>query len=247
MKTQFFSFGLTLNWLVLTVFSFAPSVQAQLISPPIVFKQPDPPPVGNPPDTSSGVDRNPCTESAIPFSAIAPTDPTFWAITVEESPEFWFYVPYTPEQIESATLKLLDEEGNVLERKSVQVTGTPGIVRLPSPTPLVRDRVYLAQFSLDFYCSETSPLETKFVRVNAMKRELPTALAEQLTQADTLEEKAILYAESGFWYDVLMAIAQLEGEKATTGREQLFGSVGLADFSALPLTQCCFPVESMAE
>jgi hypothetical protein len=235
--------AVTLSWLSWSLFPLFPV--ATLASPPLVFEQPLPPPVPDPPPTDSGVGRDPCSDSAVPLSAIAPLamrpegDETMaWGLTTQALPEFWFYIPYTPEQIESASFKLFDDRGNPIER-DVEVTGTPGIVRLVSPIPLASDRWYQAHFSLEFYCNDTSPLETKFVRTNAIKRDLPPTLTEPLEQANTPREKAIFYAQNGFWYDVLSAIAQLESEEATTERDRLFESVGLGAFVSQPMTQCC--------
>ena len=159
-----------------------------------------------------------CPEVDTPLTALVPIAETLsgeqvpWRLTSAEYPTFWFYVPYplTDEHPGELRIKTTDEKGNSIYKTLIQVTGTtPGVVsvRLPSTeAPLKIGESYTYLFVVR--CKPNEASENEFVRAS-VEREAPSAsLASQLSTA-TPRERAILYAQEGFWDEALTTLGEL--------------------------------------
>lgn len=159
-----------------------------------------------------------CPEVAIPLTALVPIAETasgeqvVWGLTSAEYPTFWFYVPYplTDKLPGELRIKTTDEKGNSIYKTLVRVTGTsPGVVgvRLPSTeAPLKIGELYTYQFVVG--CKPKEASENEYVAASVERREQPAAIASQLKTA-TPRERAILYAQEGFWDEALTTLGEL--------------------------------------
>lgn len=73
-----------------------------------------------------------CKQTDKPLTALVPENGK--GLTRAEHPVFWFYIPYTPEDVHSIEFSLHDRnETTTLYRTSLQLPKTPGVVGIPLP------------------------------------------------------------------------------------------------------------------
>jgi hypothetical protein len=73
-----------------------------------------------------------CKQTEKPLTALIPVNGK--GLTTAEDSVFWFYIPYTPEEIDSIEFSLHNEdETTTLYRTSIQLTKTPGVIGIPLP------------------------------------------------------------------------------------------------------------------
>lgn len=73
-----------------------------------------------------------CKPTNRPLTALVPKNGN--GLTTSEYPVFWFYIPYTPEDVHSVEFSLHDrEEKTTLYRTNLQLTKTPGIIGISLP------------------------------------------------------------------------------------------------------------------
>ncbi len=154
----------------------------------------------------------PLTTALVPIAETSSGEQVVWGLTTAEYPTFWFYVPYplTDEHPGELRIKTTDEKGNSIYKRLLRVTGTtPGMVgvRLPSTeAPLKIGELYTYLFVVA--CNSKNASENEFVGASVERREQPSSIASQLTAA-TSRERAILYAQEGFWDEALTTLAEL--------------------------------------
>ncbi len=122
-------------------------------------------------------------------------------LTIAERPTFWFYVPYQASAKSLGKFQLLNEQQRVIYETSTQLIGTPGImgINLPRTFGSLENKRYQWVFSV--ICdTETSAAN---VSVNGYVERLSLApeLRKKLESAKTSQQKMLLYAENGLWYD----------------------------------------------
>ena len=187
-----------------------------------------------------------CPKVDKPLTALVPE--RHLALTVSESPTFWFYIPYPANVLKSATIILWDEDGNKIEQPTFLVKNTPGItkVRLPKTT-LETGKVYRVDFSVTCHdgngntTGSTLPLITSIKRVS-----LDTNLASELQTATTPRDRYVLYASHSLWYEALTELAELrqernEDEQIAADWESLLSQkeINLPELISEPIVDCC--------
>ncbi|WP_424097174.1 DUF928 domain-containing protein [Moorena producens] len=208
--------------------------------------------VGRPPKRTSGGSRGLCSDQLI---AIVPgsseiveatgncsnDSKSFLALTLAESPSFWFYVPKqsTPEL--TVEFVLLDHNQHSLLQETIRLSGTPGIVRVPLSKPLETDQVYRWQFSVVVNRRRSGNPKVE----GLVKRIIPdSTLSSKLKAATSPRERIAVYASHGIWHDAMTALAELRYQKPDDLRlerdwQDFLGSVGLRAIAVKPLVDCC--------
>lgn len=212
-------FGLTNSPIKASSESAKPANNSSTSSRRIPFKRIPAPNRGIPHGTRQAAKRGegcpivalPLTTALVPIAKTASEEQVAWGLTSAEYPTFWFYVPYPPGTY-SGELRVVikDEKGGNIQKSLIGVTGTtPGVVgvRLPSTeAPLKIGELYTYKFAVS--CKPGQPSENEYVVASVERRELSASLASQLRTA-TEREKAILYAQEGFWDEALTTLAEL--------------------------------------
>jgi hypothetical protein len=147
----------------------------------------------------------------VPIAETSSGEQVVWGLTSSEYPTFWFYVPYSlDEHPGELRVVITDEKIGNIQKPLIQVTGTtPGVVgvRLPSTeAPLKIGELYTYKFVVS--CKSDEASENEYVVASVERRELSASLATQLKTA-TPRERAILYAQEGFWDEALTTLAEL--------------------------------------
>ncbi|HAX76781.1 MAG TPA: hypothetical protein DCY88_13300 [Cyanobacteria bacterium UBA11372] len=219
----------TITWAFVSFTSYPSQVRAQFDRPINNFsmqrsqqakQKPDFSRAGRP---SSGSrigtgSRGPCSGTT-PLTALIPI--TNWGQTVAERPTFWFYVPYSSQQVSSGEF--------VLQKKGEQETltipftlpGTPGLVSFKIPStkaPLEIDKEYVWFFRL--YCkpqessaSDASSKPPELVQ-GWVQRVKPTPELEGDLKAATEPEYKV-YTNHLIWYDALDNLTKLRISQPT--------------------------------
>ncbi|HEY9834995.1 MAG TPA: DUF928 domain-containing protein [Stenomitos sp.] len=228
----------------------------------LVFNQPSTPPdKGAPGQQSDSGTRGPCdseeesltaTElvALIPAiekptsanSAISLPETNVWGLTAAEHPTFWFYIPETATLAKEAKLVLEDEE-NYRSDFRFTLPKVRGIVSLSIPStqpPLEISKQY--HWSLKIYCNPQKSPSPNFVVDGWIQRvELNPALENQLKVA-TSQEKIILYAQQGIWFETLTELANLHrtpSEDSNKAWADLLSFIGWAKLTEQPIVSCC--------
>lgn len=138
--------------------------------------------------------------------------------TTQESPVLWFYVPYASELVSVVEFDLQDADGKSLYREKLNLSGTPGIIRvdIPSSLPATGKALEIGQMYkwylyLDIDCKlQNSRSSRKSVNVHGwLQRVQPSdVLKQNLKLAKTDLEQAAAYAEAGIWQDALTLVAE---------------------------------------
>ncbi len=170
-------------------------------------------------------------------------DKTLWSITAQESPTFWFYIPYPAKgELEAEFLVMTNESQEVAHNGIYKIDKTPGIVSIIlQDKPLVVGKNYY--WSLTIICDPENRdsdvyVEGNLRRVNATPQLTPIPTAKP-------EEKVILYAQDGLWNETITTILQelypLDSELAKLYLRDLLKSeyVGLESLAEQSIISCC--------
>ena len=135
-----------------------------------------------------------------------------WSYTTAAHPTLWFYMPYTKNQAIPVDLTVVDDDSLaiVIPPISVQLPSKSGImaVRIPSSAPaLEMGKRY--RWALTINCASGANTSDKMQVEGVIVREAPSdvAIAELATAKGV--QKAVIYAENGFWQDALTTLAEL--------------------------------------
>jgi hypothetical protein len=234
--------------------AWANSTIAQLNS--IEFTPPPPPPDRDAPGSRGGGAGRGCGAIMALVPEYQQTLPQggaitkVWGTTIAERPTFWFDVPYEKGAIASLEFVLQDNSHPAKDiiRTTLTPPETPGIInfRLPETVPpLATGKLYQWFFKIRLQCgSSQSMARQKEELYGWVQRISPSAtLINQLKQA-TPQQQAILYAQSGIWYDALTTLGELrltnsQNAPLTKNWNQLLQIVGLEKLATKPLIQCC--------
>lgn len=198
-------------------------------------------PVGIPGRRVPGASRGGCQQGKKPLTALIPEmNPQ---LTTAEYPVFFFYIPQT--QAQALELVLTDENDEALYKETFQTTAAPGVVSLSLPAnsmpPLKIGKTYRWSFSM--ICDRQDRSGDLVLEGSIQRMEPDPNLAIQLKKAKP-QERAALYATSGFWQDTLVTLADLRRSRPSdlgvrTDWEDLLKSVGLERIAQEPLVECC--------
>ncbi|MGA7936594.1 MAG: DUF928 domain-containing protein [Kovacikia sp.] len=195
----------------------------------IRYQLKEPPPTGNPPQTSGAGNRGgigSCPIVNTPLTALVPKLETsngelIWGRTTEARPTVWIYVPYalSPKLPGELRLREQDVNGKPGNTTIARVTQTsPGVIglRLPSGKALKVNQTYYWSFVV--LCDLKDSSANQFVKAAIQRVATAPSLAKQLQTAQPLE-RAALYARAGLWYD---ALTQVAGLRQSHPREATF-------------------------
>ncbi|MGC9524111.1 MAG: DUF928 domain-containing protein [Limnospira sp.] len=233
-----------------------PNVDSQF--DPVRFNAPDLTGEGRPTqghtDTAT---RGSCKISSKEVSPLVP--PSYVGWTDAGHPTFWFSIPYGEEDFDTLNFMLMEirEDGSVAiiyEKMMKAPASLPGIigVALPESVPeLEVGKTY--DWYLEFYCID--PMATPLggqpnatIAGGIIRRKVPDDLERDLEATTTARERAIAYAEHGFWYDALTLVADLNRSNPgdptfAADWKSLLSDVELADIVTEPIVECCFVEE----
>ena len=217
---------------------------------------------GAPEDNTVGVDddgtRGDCVATAIPLTRLMGHHTPSLYLTTNSHPTFWFYVPYQPEQITSGIFSIQDPAGLKeywRTRFQFPETGSqsiPGIVSITLPQtedPLEPDLPYQWFFEFDCPTPDSDSERTSPASINGQVQrvEVNPELEAQLNAANNSVEQAEIYAQEGFWYDVLSQVGQLYLENPQSEAigelwQNLLQDIGLERVSTEPMIG---PIEAL--
>ncbi|NJP08624.1 MAG: DUF928 domain-containing protein [Leptolyngbyaceae cyanobacterium RU_5_1] len=176
-----------------------------------------------------------------------------WGTTTAERPTFWFDLPYEKGTIAAMEFVLQDNSRPARDvyRAAIATPDAPGIVSIQMPAsvrPLEAGTLYKWFFKVRLQCdSSTSAVKPRIQKEEVygwVQRVSPsTTLTSQLNQA-TPQQRAVLYAQHGIWFDALTTLAELrlanpQDIRLTEDWNRLLQTVGLEKLAAKPLIKCC--------
>ncbi|MDF5720305.1 MAG: DUF928 domain-containing protein [Rhizonema sp. PD37] len=202
------------------------------------------PPKGAPGQRSYAAARADCPATKIPMTALVP--PTNIGLTISERPTFWFYIPYQSISTKPVEFLLLNDQKNVVYKKTYPLTSTPGIISitLPQNAPILENgKKY--NWVLSFICDPENRLKDTFVKGYIEKIPINFNLKSLLDVANTPTERVSVFAENGVWYDALTLLAEerrMKPKDASIGKDwqDLLESpkVELQEFVSEPIVPC---------
>ncbi|KST64454.1 DUF928 domain-containing protein [Mastigocoleus testarum] len=218
----------------------------------IYFRQPQR--QGTPRGTRPAGKRGCLIASEIPFSPVVPvtkgTENTElrWGITTKTHPTFWFYIPHHIESVKSAKFSLRNRNNKTIYESNIKLTDAPGIISfsLPANAPnLEINQWYQYYLFIDRLCKPKIRLQKDFAQGWVKREAITSQLQAQLNENISAQQKAILYAQNGIWYETINTLATLNNTNAQNYIwVQLLQSVGLEKISKVPIISCCSPNHS---
>ncbi|MEL7245422.1 MAG: DUF928 domain-containing protein [Cyanobacteria bacterium J06573_2] len=190
----------------LLLFAFMKSADSQqireVITSPIQF---EPPPDGEPPDTSGGGSRDPdqskCSSDKEPIKALIPEGNFSW--TLQEIPSIYVYLPKT--SAKQVVLAFQDETEEYHETVFLPIKADEKVVSFSLPKdrpPLEIGKDY--KWKLTIVCGDTVDVEhpqlegwVKRIDINSINISL---------KDKTAIEQARWYAKNGYWYDYIKVL-----------------------------------------
>ncbi|MEL7038472.1 MAG: DUF928 domain-containing protein [Cyanobacteria bacterium J06592_8] len=177
----------------------------------LAAKRPDAPDNGTPSGDSTPGGTRPeaqCPDTEKPLTAISQNQGQDF--TVSEYPTFFFYIPYSPEQVESIEFLLLNKtERQTIYRTDIQLTQGPGIIQIKIPAQpqysLKLDEDYRWRLNLD--CKPEQTIEPDQT-VNGWVRRL-SENPELRNRLSTEEPSYIAYQNNQIWYSAIASLAEL--------------------------------------
>ncbi|AOY84104.1 DUF928 domain-containing protein [Moorena producens JHB] len=189
----------------------------------LAWMPPDVPERGVPGKRKAAATRGRCPKVEPPLTALVPATPSMasegqirsesvFGLTVVSHPTFWFYVPYALTPDLPLEFVLQDENHNeIYWTKFVTSSSSPSVVGIELPSTVASLEVG-KQYRW-YFVVKCEPLGSPVVTGWVKRMSLNPSLKNQLDQA-TLEQKAIIYARSGIWYDTLNALAKLRQQNS---------------------------------
>lgn len=138
-----------------------------------------------------------CRKTDKPLTALVPLN-IQQRLTTSEHPTFWFYIPFTSDEIQSIEFSLHDRNENTIYRTSFVPSKTPGIigVRLPSVPKYALQQGKYYHWYLIIKCKSDSSSSTGLsVNEWVQRVALPSTSANQINP--------------DIWYDSLTKLAEL--------------------------------------
>jgi len=238
-RPQLYRISASLLLLLVVVGSVSPVL---VLAQSALAQQYIPPDRGLPGRREGGGTRGNCPRPATPLVALSPD--TNFGTTTEPYPTFYWYLPELSNQF--VEFVLLDENDNEVYRTAFQHKSASGIISVTVPTttrisPLEIGKDYHWFFSL--VCDRRDRSGDIYVE-GWIQRVTPSSdLARRVVTASA-EEKAVLYARAGIWYDAVKSLAELRRTRPTDTAilnqwTALLRSVGLDNIANQPFLECC--------
>ncbi|BAZ16734.1 hypothetical protein NIES4071_86120 [Calothrix sp. NIES-4071] len=218
-------------------------------SRPVFIPPKLPPNIGTVSGRRTGMgSRDSCSATATQLTALVPSQSApaskqtstsekevVGGLTTSSRPKFWFYVPYTssvPSPNSNAQFTLQDNEGNEVYRNQVALPLKPSVINvtLPSNVTLQVDKPY--QWFFKIRCTQQAASIPIYVEGSIQRVNLHPNIASQL-EAATPQQKAVIYAANGIWFDSINILAQLRSSNEADW-QSLLQSVGLSNVSNVP-------------
>ena len=223
------------------------SEQEQDEKEPVTQEPPPPPDVGEPDTQTAGGTRpgdTKCPARSIPAIAfIANT-----AKTMLESPTFWFYIPYAPDELDSFSFVVLDEQQDsyVVNSETKPLVGTPGFIRLelpPTAEPFQIGKQYSWTFSI--HCDSGDDEDRQDID-GILQRVEPTAIRSSQFQTATGEINWNYLVQNRFSFDAIHYLGNMRWEDPTNPAlteswKQLLQSprINRGEIADDPIAPCC--------
>jgi hypothetical protein len=166
---------------------------------------------------------------------------TLPALTLDDTPTLWFYIPQLSSADVPAEWVLLDENQQPLQTERIVLSSSPGIISFTLTQPLEADRAYTWVFSI--LANPQSPSLNPKVEGMIQYRIANARLQAQLQNLSQLE-KIKIYANQSLWHDALTLLAEQrltapDDATLTTHWTDFLNSVGLGAIAEAPLQNCC--------
>ncbi|MBD1867997.1 DUF928 domain-containing protein [Cyanobacteria bacterium FACHB-471] len=171
------------------------------------------------------------------------------ALTVDDTPTFWFYLP--PELSNSAVsakFVLLDQNHRPIYTEQVSLNGESGIIGVQLTHSLEVNQVHRWVFQVEL---TGEPGQGPAVEGFVERIQPDSALNRQLAAATSPQERIRVYAEHGVWHDALTEATALRPTHSSSATQtslnsatptdwtSLLDSVGLGAIAHFPLLDCC--------
>ena len=181
-----------------------PASQLQFTSTTASPKAPDFSGTGRPGRQTAGDSRDRCPMVNQRLTALMPTSHS--GKTVTARPTFWFYVPYSAQQVTAGEF-VLQGENHDPYRVPFTLPQTPGFVSvsIPASAALEDERWYRWYFKV--YCNPHENSSPTFVQGWIQKIAFNPTLQSQLKSTALRDD--IVYANEGIWYDAIAHLAEL--------------------------------------
>lgn len=193
-------------------------------------RQPRKPPPGPGPRPSGELNPNDsCRRTSKPLTALIPKDKP--GLTTSGQPTFWFYVPYTTEEIRSVEFSLLTEnDKKLIYEAEFKLPKTPGIISISLPSQYTLEEGKYYHWYLEIYCQKNTSSKPS-LDVNGWIERVP------LTPD---RHRQIEAANPDIWYDSLTFLGNRrltspQDEKLKDEWRNLLRSVGWEDLTEEPL------------
>jgi hypothetical protein len=205
LPVQTIKFACTITWLLTSLISTQPILLA-------ISALPKPPKTGTPKGNSTPGGTRPestCKETNKPLTALIANNGSDF--TLSQYPNFWFYIPYAPEDISYMEFSLLDgRERRTIYRTGIKLTERPGVIKITIPSEqkysLKPNETYRWYFML--HCNPNKTGESdKVVDGWVQRKSMNLNLKNQLESVKSQEYVA--YSANGIWYDAVNNLATL--------------------------------------
>lgn len=142
-----------------------------------------------------------------------------WGLTANDRPTLWFDLPDAQDSIDRIDFILRDGDNSAsktIYQTSIQPPKQVGIIKFSLPqtsTALSIDKLYKWELKLIMKSTvnrQKQPSKAEEISVTGwiQKASLNSQLSDRIKRSNP-HQQATLYAENGFWYDALSALAQL--------------------------------------
>lgn len=215
---------------------FPPKLESE-IGGRVLFTMPRLSNRGAPGQQAAAATRGHCLTTDTPLTALVPAtigadgSQSVLGFSLSPTPSFWFFLPKVSPRTTVGKFVLFDSKNQVVYQTTVNLEAAPGIFGLPLPafgTPLSRGETYHWYFSIP--CNQSEAIVHGWIQ-----RTAPTVQLLDALETATPRQRAVLYAQSGFWHDALTEVANLDKAKAefSTDWANLLNSAGLERFSLI--------------
>lgn len=196
------------------------SNRSRILSAPIQF---EPPPDGEPPDTSGGGSRDPdqsrCSSNQEPIKALMPKGNFGW--TLQEIPSIYVYLPKT--SAKQVVLAFQDETEDYHETVFLPIKADERVVSFSLP----KDRPSLEigknyKWKLALVCGDIVDVEHPQLE-GWVKRIDANSINTKLKGKSPIEQ-AQWYAENGYWYDLIKVLKEARQANPNDNRLNLLWS-----------------------